>query len=123
MNSLRMRRALWVLLAVLVGGIVLFYATRQLANTTPSALDRLAVTMSQWKEFLHYYGFWLHLSVHGITYLYLVLRWQQLVRWIDRRRASRGYTPLSVTERCRLVRAVITVCVIYESFLTLRYLD
>ena len=123
MNSLRVRRALWILLAVLVGGMVLFYVTRQLANTTPSTLDRLAVTLSQWKEFLKYYGLWLHLGAHGITYLYLVLRWQQLIRWIDRRRASRGYAPLSVTDQSRLVWAVITVCVTYESLLMLRYLD
>ena len=123
MNSLRVRRALWVLLAVLVGGTVLFYVARQWVNTMPSILNRTAVAMSQWKEFLEYYGFWLHLGAHGATYLYLILRWPQLIHWVDRRRASRGCTPLSVIEQRQLVRVVITVCVTYEGLLMLRYLD
>lgn len=123
MNSLRVRRALWVVLAVLVGGTVFFYAAQRLTNATSGFFDHSVVVMSRWKEFLGYYGFWLHLCAHGATYLYLILRWPQLVRWVDRRRALRGYSSLSVFEQRRLVWAVITVCVTYEGLLMLRYLD
>lgn len=122
MNSLRVRRALWVLLVVLAGGTALFYMTRQLANTAPGVLDGFAAALSQGREFLRHYGFWLHLCAHGATYLYLVLRWQRLVHWIDRRRALRGYPPLPAIEQRRLAWAVITVCSAYESLLMLRYL-
>ena len=123
MHGFRVRRVLLVLLVVLVGGTILFYVARQLAGTAPAFLDRSAVAMSKWREFLEHYGLWLHLGAHGATYLYLILRWRQLVRWVDRRRAARGYTPLSAIEQRRLVWAVITVCVTYESLLMLRYLD
>ena len=123
MDGSRVRRILWVLLTVLAGGTALFYAAQQLANTPPDFLDRSVATMSQWKEFLEHYGFWLHLGAHGATYLYLILRWPQLVHWIDCRRVTRGYMPLSVIEQRRLVWAVITTCAAYEGLLMLRYLD
>ena len=123
MDGFRVRRILWMLLAILAGGAALFYVTQQLANTELSFLDRSTAAMSQWRKFLQHYGFWLHLAAHGTTYLYLILRWPQLVRWVDRRRAIRGYTPLSVIEQRWLVWVVIAVCVTYESLLMLRYLD
>ena len=123
MDGCRVRRILWVLLATLAGGTVLFYAAQQLAETTPDSLDRTAAAMSRWKEFLEHYGAWLHLGAHGATYLYLILRWPQLIRWIDRRRVARGHAPLPVSEQHRLAWAVITVCATYEGLLMLRYLD
>ncbi|MCY4611184.1 MAG: hypothetical protein OXC38_05740 [Gammaproteobacteria bacterium] len=123
MDSFRVRRILWFLLAILAGGTVFFYAAQQLADATPDSLGRTAAIMSRWKDFFERYGLWLHLGAHGATYLYLILRWPQLVCWVDRRRAARGYTPLSVVEQRRLVWAVITVCVTYEGLLMLRYLD
>ena len=123
MGSLRARRIFWVLLAILAGGTALFYVAQRLPNATLGFFDHSVVVMSRWKEFLEYYGFWLHLCAHGATYLYLILRWPQLVRWVDRRRVLRGYPSLSVVEQRRLVWAVITVCVTYEGLLMLRYLD
>ena len=123
MGGLRARRILWGLLAVLAGGAVLFYMARQLTPPEPRLLDRATVTLLRWKEFLERYGLWLHLGAHGATYLYLILRWSQLVHWIDRQRAARGRAPLPAIEQRRLAWAVLTVCVAYEGLLLLRYLD
>ena len=123
MDGFRVRRIFWVLFTILVGGTALFYAAQQLTSTTSVFFDRSVIIMSQWKEFLKHYGLWLHLGAHGATYLYLILRWPQLIRWVDRRRTSHGYTPLSVIEQRQLVWAVIAVCVTYEGLLMLRYLD
>ena len=117
------RRILGVLLATLVLGIALIYAVQQLAAATPEHLNRTATYLARWREFLERYGFWLHLGLHGATYLYLILRWPQLVSWLDRKRTERGHMPLSLLEQRQLIFAVVAVCVAYESLLMLRNLD
>lgn len=119
----RLRRILGVLLAVLALGIALSYAVQQLAIVTPEHLNRMAVHTARWREFLERYGFWLHLGLHGATYLYLVLRWRQLINWLDRKRVERGHMPLSLLEQRQLTFAVAAVCVAYELLLMLRNLD
>lgn len=123
MTGSRLHRILGVLLAILVLGIALIYAVQQLATTTPEHLNRTAVHVARWREFLQRYGFWLHLGLHGATYLYLILRWPQLIDWLDRKRTERGHVPLSLLERRQLMFAVVAVCVVYESLLVLRNLD
>lgn len=123
MTGSRSRRILGVLLAVLVLGIALIYAAQQLATATPEHLNRTATHMARWREFLERYGFWLHLGLHGATYLYLILRWPQLIRWLNRKRVGRGYMPLSLLEQRQLMFAVVAVCVAYEILLMLRNLD
>lgn len=123
MTGSRLHRRLGVLLAILALGIALIYAVQQLASATPEHLNRTAAHVTRWREFLQRYGFWLHLGLHGATYLYLILRWPRLIGWLDRKRAERGHGPLSLIERRQLMFAVVTVCVAYESLLMLRNLD
>ena len=122
MVGFRLRRLIWMLLAVLAVGVVLFCAVQQLTLATPDHLNRTATALSRGREFLGRYGAWLHLSAHGLTYLYLILRWPHLVRWVDRRRVARGHALLSASEQHRLALAVVTICVAYEGLLMLRYL-
>lgn len=123
MTGPRSHRIFGVLLAILVLGIALFYAAQQLAIATPEHLNRTAAHMARWRDFLERYGFWLHLGLHGATYLYLILRWPQLISWLDRKRTERGHMPLSLLEQRQLIFAVVAVCVAYESLLMLRNLD
>lgn len=123
MTGPRSRRIFGVLLAILVLGIGLIYAAQQLAIATPEHLNRTATHLARWREFLERYGFWLHLGLHGATYLYLILRWPQLISWLDRKRAERGHMPLSLPEQRQLMFAVVAVCVAYEILLLLRNLD
>lgn len=123
MTGSRSRRILGVLLAVLVLGIALIYAAQQLATATPEHLNRTATHMARWREFLERYGFWLHLGLHGATYLYLILRWPKLISWLDRKRTERGHMPLSLLEQRQLMFAIVAVCVAYEILLMLRNLD
>lgn len=123
MTGFRFRRVLWLLLAVLAAGVVLFHAAQQLVTVPAGHLDRTAAALAQWRRFLEHYGPWLHLGAHGATYLYLILCWSRLVGWINRRRAARGHMPLSPVEQRRLVIAVVAACLVYESLLMLRYLD
>lgn len=122
MTGPRSRRILGVLLATLVLGIALIYAAQQLATATPGHLNRTATHLARWREFRERYGFWLHLGLHGATYLYLILRWPQLISWLDRKRTERGHIPLSLPERRQLIFAVVAVCVAYEILLLLRNL-
>lgn len=117
------RRILGALAVILLLGIALIYAVQQLAIVTPEHLNRTAAHVARWREFLERYGFWLHLGLHGATYLYLILRWRQLVSWVDRKRTERGHMPLSLLEQRRLMFAVVAVCVAYEILLMLRNLD
>ncbi len=123
MTGSRSRRILGGLLAILALGIALIYAAQQLAAATPEHLNRTAAYLARWREFLERYGFWLHLGLHGATYLYLILRWPQLINWLNRKRAGRGHMPLSLLERRQLTFAVVTVCATYEVLLMLRNLD
>ena len=123
MTGFRSCRILGGLLAILVLGIALIYAVQQLATATPEHLNRTAMYLARWREFLERYGFWLHLGLHGATYLYLILRWPQLVSWLNRKRIGRGYMPLSLLEQRQLMFAVVAVCVAYELLLMLRNLD
>ena len=123
MTGSRSRRILGVLSVILLLGIALIYAVQQLATATPEHLNRTATHMIRWREFLERYGFWLHLGLHGATYLYLILRWRQLIDWLDRKRIERGHMPLSLLEQRQLMFAVAAVCVAYESLLMLRNLD
>lgn len=123
MTGSRSRRILGVLLAILVLGIALIYAAQQLATATPEHLNRMATHMAWWREFLERYGFWLHLGLHGATYLYLILRWPQLISWLDRKRTERGHMPLSRLEQRQLMFAIVAICVAYEILLMLRNLD
>ena len=122
MTGSRLSRILGALFAILVLGIALVYAVQQWAIATPENLNRMAAHAARWREFLERYGFWLHLGLHGATYLYLILRWRQLIGWLDRKRIERGHMPLSLLEQRRLMFAVATVCVAYESLLMLRNL-
>ncbi|MCY3852495.1 MAG: hypothetical protein OXG03_02820 [Gammaproteobacteria bacterium] len=110
-------------MAVLVLGIALVYAVQQLPIVTPEHLNRMAIHAARWRGFLERYGFWLHLGLHGATYLYLILRWRQLIGWLDRKRVERGHMPLSALEQRQLMFAVAAVCVAYEILLMLRHLD
>ena len=123
MTGSRLRRILGVVLAVLVLGAAFLYVAQQWAGATPEHLYRMATHVARWREFLEHYGPWLHLGLHGATYLYLLLCWPRLVAWFDRRRVAGGHAPLSVLEQRRLAFAVASVCVAYESLLLLRYLD
>lgn len=123
MSGSRLRRIVGALFAALALGLALVYAVQQLAAATPGHLDRLAVQAARWREFLERYGFWFHLGLHGATYLYLILRWRQLISWLDRKRVERGHMPLSLLEQRQLVFAVVAVCVAYEILLMLRNLD
>ena len=116
------RRILGVLAAILLLGVALIYAVQQLAIATPEHLNRTAAHLAQWREFLERYGFWLHLGLHGATYLYLILRWRQLIGRLDRKRIERGHMPLSPLEQRQLMFAVAAVCVAYEILLMLRNL-
>lgn len=122
MTQSRLRRIFGALLAVLLLGIALIYAVQQLAGAPPEHLNRAAAQMARWREFLERYGFWLHLGLHSATYLYLILRWPQLVAWLDRKRMERGHMPLSPLEQRRLASAIAVVCVTYEGLLMLRNL-
>lgn len=123
MTGPQSRRIFGVLLAILVLSIALIYAVQQLATATPEHLNRTATYVARWREFLERYGFWLHLGLHGATYLYLILRWPQLISWLNRKRVGRGYMPLSLLEQRQLMFAVVAVCVAYEILLMLRNLD
>ena len=118
----RVRRWVWMLLAVLAVGATLYYVALQLAAAPPGQLDHTAARLSRWQDLLARYGLWVHLVAHGVTYLFLILQWQSLVRWVDRRRAKGGQLPLSAPERRRMAAAVAAVCVAYESLLLLRHL-
>ncbi len=122
MTGSRPRRILAVLLVFLLSGLALVLAVRQWAALTPEQLDRTAAHVMQWREVLDRHGLWLHLGLHGATYLYLVLCWPRLVAWLNRKRAERGHVPLSPPEQRRLVVAVVAVCVAYEGLLLLRHL-
>ena len=121
-TGFRLRRAFWGLLGVLVMGMALYHAAQQLVTVPPGHLDRTVETLLRWKQFLNRYGLWLHLGAHGLTYLYLILCWSRVVRWVDRWRGARGHTPLSAIEQRWLAVSVAMVCIAYESLLVLRYL-
>ena len=123
MTGSRLRRALVALLAVFTLSAALIYVVQQLATAPPEHLNRMAIHAARWREFLERYGFWLHLGLHGATYLYLILRWRQLINWLDRKRIERGHMPLSLFEQRQLMFAVIAVCAAYEILLVLRNLN
>ena len=117
---MRTRRALGTAALLLLALLLLYQAVGWFAALRADELRSAAATVGHGRAWLARHGPWLHLAVHGGTYLYLIWRWPRLVAWLDRRRARRGRGPLDGAARRRLAATTVLACGAYELLLWTR---
>jgi len=118
-----LRRMLWTVAAFLLVGAVLYYVTRQVAGIPTSGWFQSYQSLMQVQGFWQRHGIWLHPLVHGISYLYLIWRWPDIIGWVNCRREAREFPPMSQAEQRSMAVHVIGVIAVFEVLLLLRHLD
>ena len=117
-----LRRLFWAALILLFLGAVLYYALQQMQHISEAGWSRGYQALMHAHVLLRQHSNWLHVSVHGLSYVYLLWRWPSIVAWVNRRRIARGHPPMSVPEQRRMAVHVMLVIVLFEALLLLRHL-